>query len=172
MPAQTVKVFAETFGFSDEAVSAILSHLNEYAETNDLTVLKKTKQVVTFSYENKIRCKFGSVETANEQIVFIPGDGYVSTIVVAMKDLRTEDQTTQHNQEPIMNEEQKKNIQDLLDKCEAMDAEIKTPTHEETKAAANGLLTALAKTATYLSAATAIGIIGYYAWKKFGNSAE
>ena len=71
-----------------------------------------------------------------------------------------------------MTQADKNNLQDLLDKCEAIDAEIKTPTHEETKAAANGLLTALAKTATYLSAATAIGIIGYYAWKKFGNGAE
>lgn len=172
MSAQSVKSFADVFGFSDECVSAIATHLSDHAESVNLTVLKKTKQVVTFSYENKIRCKFGSVETANEQIVFIPGDGYVSTIVVAMKGLRTEDQTTQHNQEPIMTQADKNNLQDLLDKCEAIDAEIKTPTHEETKAAANGLLTALAKTATYLSAATAIGIIGYYAWKKFGNGAE
>lgn len=172
MSEQSVKSFADVFGFSDECVSAIAAHLRDYAESVNLTLLKKTKQVVTFSYENKIRCKFRNVETTNEQIVFIPGDGYVSTIVVAMKGLRTEDQTTQHNQESIMSQADKNNLQDLLDKCEAVDAEIKTPTGEQTAMAVNGLVAKLAKTATYLSAATAIGIIGYYAWKKFGNSAE
>lgn len=161
MSAQTVKAFAETFGFSDEAVSAILSHLSVFAEDNNLTILKKTKQAVTFSYENKIRCKFGSVETKNEQVVFIPGEGYVSTIVVAMK-MKAEE--TQPVKENIMNEEQKKSVEALLEQCAAVDAEIKT--------AANGLVAKLAKTATYLSAATAVGFIGYYAWKKFGNKAE
>lgn len=71
-----------------------------------------------------------------------------------------------------MSQADKNNLQDLLDKCEAVDAEIKTPTGEQTAMAVNGLVAKLAKTATYLSAATAIGIIGYYAWKKFGNSAE
>ena len=164
MSAQSVKSFADVFGFSDECVSTIVSHLRDCAENVNLTVLKKTKQVVTFSYENKIRCKFGSIETTNEQVVFIPGDGYVSTIVVAMKGLRVEDQTTQHNQEPIMTQADKNNVQDLLDKCKAVDAETKT--------AANGLVAKLAKTATYLSAATAVGFIGYYAWKKFGSKAE
>ncbi len=166
MSAQTVKAFAETFGFSDEAVSAILSHLSVFAEDNNLTILKKTKQVVTFSYENKIRCKFGSVETTNEQVVFIPGDGYVSTIVVAMKIKAEETQTPKEN---IMNEEQKKSVEALLEQCAAVDAEIKTPTQEQTKTAANGLVAKLAKTATYLSAATAVGFIGYYAWKKFAG---
>lgn len=164
MSAQSVKSFADVFGFSNEGVSAIASHLCDYAETGELTVLKKTNQVITFSYQNKVRCKFGSVETAKEQVVFIPGDGYVSTIVVAMKGLRVEDQTTQHNQEPIMTQADKNNVQDLLDKCKAVDAETKT--------AANGLVAKLAKTATYMSAATAVGFIGYYAWKKFGSKAE
>lgn len=160
MTAQTVKAFADTFGFSDEAVSAILSHLNEYAEDNNLTVLKKTKQVVTFSYENKHRCKFGSVETKNEQVVFIPGEGYVSTIVVAMKMKTEEIQTPKEN---VMNEEQKKNLEALLEQCAVADAEIK-----ET----NSKVAKLAKVATYLSGAVAVGVGGYWLYKKFAGQSN
>lgn len=160
MSAQTVKAFAETFGFSDEAVSAILSHLNQHAEDNNLTILKKTKQVVTFSYENKIRCKFGSVETTNEQVVFIPGDGYVSTIVVAMK-MKAEE--TQPVKENIMNEEQKKSVEALLEQCAAVDAEIKV------KTSTAPLVAKLSKAATYLAAATAVGFGGYYLYKKLAS---
>ena len=160
MTAQTVKAFADTFGFSDEAVSAILSHLNEYAEDNNLTVLKKTKQVVTFSYENKIRCKFGSVETKNEQVVFIPGEGYVSTIVVAMKMKAEETQPVKDNN---MNEEQKKNVEALLEQCAAVDTEIKV------KTSTAPLVAKLSKAAAYLAAATAIGFGGYYLYKKLAG---
>lgn len=157
MTAQTVKAFAENFGFSDEAVSAILGHINEYAEDSNLTVLKKTKQVVTFSYENKLRCKFGSVETKNEQVVFIPGDGYVSTVVVAMKIKPEETQTPKENN---MNEEQKKSLEALLEQCAVVDAENKSSASRVSK---------LAKAATYLSGAVAIGVGGYWLYKKFAG---
>lgn len=169
MSAQSVKSFADIFGFSNEGVSAIAAHLCDYAETGELTVLKKTNQVITFSYQNKVRCKFGSVETAKEQVVFIPGDGYVSTIVVAKKGLQAEDCATQQNQENTMSQAEKDNVQNILNKCEAVDAEIKTVASKETT---GPLIGKLAKAATYLSAATAIGFVGYYAWKKFGNKSE
>jgi hypothetical protein len=150
----TTKTLAN-YDFSADAIKAIVDHLEQHAEEINITLLKKSHAgVYSFSYEKRVKCPYSFIETSKEAIVFIGGDDYVSTIVVTKK-------LSQTNQESTMSENTKSTTN-------ASKTVAAVTSGEKTA----GLINKLAKTATYLSAATAVGFVGYYAWKKFGNSAE
>lgn len=130
---------------SEEAMGAISAHLNIYSTVGVVTVLNKTDYTITLSYESKVHCKYSIVDAAKEQIVFIPGDGAVDTIVVAFKLTPEQPQT----KESIMTE---------------------TNTAATPDQTTSGFVSKMAKAATYISAATAVGIGGFYLWKKFGKA--
>lgn len=160
MIVETTKTLSE-HGFSAAAIKIVVAHLELYAEDVNITFLKKESGVYSFSYEKRIKCQFNKLETKDELVVFIPGDDYVSTVIVTKKFPQTTKEST-------MSENTNTNTNTIPEGINIHPAEHGTIASKKTA----GFINALTKTATYVAAATAAGFVGYYAWKKFGNKAE
>lgn len=149
MSIESIKGEFHIRGISDEAAQVAFEHVKKYGKDTFVKLLKANGQSYSFSYEEKTRCEFEMAETAKEAIVFIPGADGHSTIVVTKK------VAAEPKQEQPKKEAPK----------EAPKAATQSKSTQDDE-----LATKIGKVVLYTAGAVAVGVGGYFAWKRWGSN--
>lgn len=149
MSIESIKGEFHIRGISDEATRVAFEHVKKYGKGIFIKFIKANGQSYSFSYEEKTRCEFEMVETAKEAIVFIPGADGHSTIVVTKK-VAAEPKQEQPKQEAPK-------------EAPKTAAQSKSTQDDE-------LATKIGKAVLYAAGALAVGVGGYFAWKRWDSN--